>query len=430
MTLVELLVAISIMLIVFAGVAAGASSGLRLARGNTNRIVAANVADRQISDVRAMEFADIPQGTVSGTVSQGAVTYTWTREAEMVFADAEESCETPSGAFNAGRLSFLRVVVEITWPRMEGIAPVRSETLIEPPVADYDPYRGHLAVKVTDRDDAPVSGMTVYLRNADASTPSTNTFDTTDSDGCVFFDSLPVISGQTVGNYHVWLNRSGWVDRASGLTDTSTQSPRPVVNVVSAQLRKVEFAYDRTARLDVNLAGRFGGTAATGLPVTIANDNYNNGNGPVVFGTVSALAGTALHPFTSGFSVWAGDCPAADLGGADRTRLATDPDVTASGTVLMGTTEVTVRRQPTTGPSSPVSGATIVAEPVGCTSRQPSYTVSGATTDTGGQVTIALPYGQWRLRVDGRNRAWFTSWPTVTLSPTDGTPPSVVVAVR
>lgn len=424
MTLVELLVAITIMLIVLAGVAAGAGAGLRLARGNTNRIVAANVADQQIGEVRAMDFADIPQGTVSGTVTQGAIDYTWTREAEIVFLDAEDSCEAPSGAFNANRLSYLRVIVEVRWPQMEGIEPVRSETLIDPPVAAYDPFRGHLSVKVTDRDGAPVPAMTVHLRNADTSTPAINTFETTDAEGCVFFDNLAVISGQTVGNYFVWLNRSGWVDRASGLTDTSTQMPMPVVNVVSAQLRKVEFNYDRAAHLNVGLAGRLGGTPVSNLPVTIANDNYNNGNGPVVFNTTALLAATPLHPFSAGFSLWAGRCIDADPGATTRERLATDPNVTTTGTVQMGTAQITVYRR--LGPVNvPQSGRTITA-----TDNCGNLYTSATTTNTLGVATLALPYGRWTLRVQGATLRPSSSWPVLTLSRTDTIVPAGSVIIQ
>lgn len=426
MTLVELLVALTVMLIVLAGVAAGASSGLQLARGNSNRIVAANIADERIGDVRAMAFADIPQSTVTGTVTQGAVTYTWSRSAEMVYLDAQGSCEAPSGAFNANRLQYLRVVVEVSWPRMEGIDPVRSETAIEPPVAAYDPYRGHLAAKVTDRDGAPVSGMTVYLRNADSSTPSTNTFKTTDADGCVFFDNLQVIPGQTVGNYHVWLNRSGWVDRASGLSDTSTQSPRPVVNVVSAQLRKVEFSYDRAAYLDVTLSGRYGGTTGMtpALPVTIANDNYNGGNGPVVIGAPSTLAGTALHPFTAGFAVWAGRCADADPGTANRTRLASNPGATTTGTVEMGTARITVSERYLIFFTRPAIGVTITA-----TDNCGNLFTSTTATNSSGVATLALPYGRWTLQVQGRASAT-GSWPVVNLSPANTGAQTATVTIQ
>ena len=424
MTLVELMVAIAIMLIILGGVAAGANSGLRLARGNTNRIVAANVADQQIGEVRAMDFAAIPQTPVTGTVTQGSVTYTWTRTADIVYVGADQSCTAPAGSFNANRLSYLRVIVEVTWPRMEGVAPVRSETVIDPPVAEYDPYRGHLAVAVTDRGGGPVSGMTVYLRNADSATPSTNTFETTDATGCAFFDNLPVISGQTVGNYHVWLSRSGWVDRASGLTDTSTQNPRPVVNVVSAQLRKIEFSYDRAARLNVALAGRHGGTTGTtpALPVTIANDNYNGGNGPVIFDTTALLAARPLHPFTAGFSLWAGRCSDADPGSSARTRLASEPDVTTSGTVMMGTARITVLRRQSDS-NVPFGGATVTA-----TDNCGNLYTSTTATNSSGIATLALPYGRWTLRVAGRS-LYTGSWPVLTLRPTDGSPPSGSVTV-
>jgi prepilin-type N-terminal cleavage/methylation domain-containing protein len=416
-TLVELLVAITVLLVVMAGIAAGATSGLQLARGNTNRIVAANIADERIGEVRAMEFADIPQTVQSlPPETRGAVTYQVTQSAEMVFLGAEGSCESPSGPFNTNELSYLRVVVEVAWPEMEGIAPVRSETIIDPPVADFDPYRGHLAVKVIDRDGAPVQGMTVRLRNADAATPAKNTFEVTDAEGCAFFGNLDVVSGETVGNYHVWLNEAGYVDRASGLTDTSGQSPQPVVNIVSAQLRKIEFNYDRAAYLDMTPRGTFGGALPQDpLSIWIANDNYNSGLGPKRFVSPAALSATALHPFQAGFSVYAGNCNDADPGAANRVRFVTDPGVRTPGDVTIGTVEVTVLEwYYNNGWSLRPAANEIVRATDGCgnSARFPS-----ARTDSSGTTTIALPYGTWTIRVEGRGV--YPSWPQVTLAHDD-----------
>ena len=415
-TLVELLVAISIMIIILAGVAAGATSGLGLARTNSDRIVAANIADEQISDVRAMDFADIPQSTVTDTATRGAVTYTWTREAEMVFLGTVQSCETPSDGANANRLSYLRVIVEVTWPNMAGVEPVRSETIIDPPVADYDPYRGHLVVQITDRNGESVSGVTVHVENADPATPATNTFETTDADGCAVFDSLGVAPGTTVGSYYVWVDEPGYVDRASGLSDTSEQDPQPVVNVVSGQMRKVEFAYDRASYLNVTaLPGEAGGTLLANLPVTITNDNYNNGNGPVAFDNAAQLLNTPLHPFTAGFSVWAGRCADADPGTANRTRMATLPHTTTSGMVTVATAKITVTEQ---GRGDAVRNAVVrVIDACGTSYNAP------VRTNNAGKVTIAMPYGEWTLQVVGRNpHPQGQGWPDVTLSPRpDGT---------
>ena len=405
-TLVELLVAITVMIIILAGVAAGATSGLGLSRTNSDRIIAANIADEQISDVRAMEFADIPQSTVTGTATRGSVEYTWTREAEMVFLGTVQSCESPTDEFEANRLSYLRVIVEVTWPNMSGVEPVRSETIIDPPVAEYDPYRGHLAVEITDRNGEAVSGVTVHLEDADAATPTTNRFETTDADGCAFFDNLGVAPGTTTGSYYVWVDEPGYVDRATG-----EEEPRQTVNVVSGQMRKVEFSYDRAAYLNVTgMPGEAGGTLLANLPVTIQNDNYNNGNGPKTFDTAAQLAGTPLHPFTAGFSVWAGRCADADPGTANRTRMATLPHTTTSGTVTVATAKITVFDQRR---DRPVGNAAIrVTDACGNRYNAPVRTTSAGTT------VIAMPYGQWTLQVLGQNpHPQGQDWPEVTLAP-------------
>ena len=411
MTLVELLVAITVMIIILAGVAAGATSGLGLARTNSDRIIAANIADEQISDVRAMEFADIPQSTVTGAATRGAVEYTWTREAEMVFLGVMNSCETPSGGADANRLSYLRVIVEVTWPNMSGVEPVRSETIIDPPVADYNPYRGHLAVQITDRSGEALSGVTVHVEDADTATPETNRFETTDDDGCAFFDNLDVAPGTTTGSYYVWVDEAGYVDRASGEED-----PRQTVNVTSGQLRKIEFAYDGAAHLDVTL-GTPPIKPLVGLPVTIANDNYNNGNGPVTFPSPAALKAKALHPYTAGFAVWAGGCADADPGTAYRTTIAAEPHQTTPGTVAMATAQITVSERR----SGPVVRNALIRATDACGKTYDAPVL----TDSAGTATIAMPYGEWTLKVSGWNpHPEGRGWPEVTLSPaTSGTTP-------
>ena len=72
------------------------------------------------------------------------------------------------------------------------------------------------------------------------------------------------------------------------------------------------------------------------------------------------MAAQPLPPFRAGFSLWAGRCSDADPGASVRTRLASEPDVTTTGTVTMGTARITVTRRQS-GSNVPLSGANIAA---------------------------------------------------------------------
>lgn len=417
MTLVELLIAMAVLAVTFTAIAGGVVTGLDLARSNSRRVTAANLADERISEVRTTAFADISQGTTTGAVERAGITYAWTQRADLVVTDGvDRSCDAPAGATAANELSYLRVIVTVTWPRMGGIDPVRSETVLDPPVAAYNQSAGHLAVQVVDRDDQPVAGQSVHV------TGGISRLDVTDDQGCVFFADLAVPSGEVVADYTVQLQRDGWVERASGVSAVSEQ-----VRVVAGQLTKVAYSYDRGAGLEVTMAGEYGGNLVVaadgtplpggGLPIVISNDSYNSGT-PRLFASPAALAAQPLYPFAAGFGVWAGACSDADPGVANRLRVASEPDTTASGQVSLATLDVQMYRF-NEGSTSDLDEYALFTDQ--CANQYQSATATGPT----GQLTVALPYGRWSVRNADSSKESFPA--EVTLAPNAGAPGYVVV---
>ena len=121
----------------------------------------------------------------------------------------------------------LRVRVVVTWPAMDGVEPVTSDTTMAPPVGAYSANSGHIAVKVLDGTAAGEFGTTVQI-----SGPTTESTPTND-DGCAFFAFL------TPGTYTVSLNSVGYVNRQG------VQNPSQSVGVTAGKVSSVQFDYDQ-----------------------------------------------------------------------------------------------------------------------------------------------------------------------------------------
>ena len=67
---------------------------------------------------------------------------------------------------------------------MGGSKPVQTRTIITPKVGAFSDATGHLAVKVTNRDNLGQLGVTVYLRDSAGTLVDTLV---TNGSGCAFF---------------------------------------------------------------------------------------------------------------------------------------------------------------------------------------------------------------------------------------------------
>jgi type II secretory pathway pseudopilin PulG len=386
-SLVEVVAAVAVFALVFAAVSIGVARALDMARGNRNRSVAAYLATQALEEARSRPFDQVVPGRTTcswQTPGPGCAVpqpYTVTQDVSWVAPSAtSSSCNVPNGSSGAS-LAYKRVTVTLTWPDMNGVAPVTSQTLLAPPAGVYDPNDGHVAVKLFDRAAGPLAGHTVTL-----SGPSSDTQVST-ADGCVFFAYL------APGTYTVTLATPGHVDRQGNQPATQTAA------VVAGQITTLQFDYDQAATLQVTLAPPAGAVPADGVAVTVANSNLTVGT-KVFAGSGPVRALTPLFPYASGYEVWAGACadadPAAHLGGSRDPALASDPGATTAGTAAMDAVDVTVRRSDGT----PVAGAAVQAvhDPgTGCPSGE--TLASPTPTDANGRLRLALPYGTWRIEV-------------------------------
>lgn len=386
-SIVELLVAVTVFALVFAAVSIGIGRALELNRGNRNRSAAAYLAARELEEVRATAFSSVALGqtTCVYTTSSCNLPSPYTVVQNVVWAspgNTSTSCDVP--ATSGAALAYKRVTVTVTWPDMGGVSPVTSQTLLTPPAGSYDP-----------------------------------------NDGCAFFGYLDP------GTYTATLSTTGYVDRQGG------QPASQVVAVTASQISRLQFDYDRAATLSVGLVAPSGSVIPAGtygIAMTVANSNLTVGyksyqQATTGSGTTRTI--TPLFPYASGYQVWAGDCadadPAAHTGGSRGAVLASNQGATTSGSAALDAVDVTVRRTSVTG--TVVSGATISAihaAGTGCTAGETLTTTT--TTNSSGQLRLALPYGSWTIRatITGPTR---TGSSVVTLDPVSTTVPALTVVI-
>ena len=417
-TLMELMVAVSILAIVMVGFAAGLVNALDLAGGNRNRVIAANILDERMSELRSIDFSTVAKdrmGRTVETVERMGLDFELTEDIQMITTQAvDNACDSPEATPGSNQPTYLSVNLSVQWPRLaDRGGKVASETIINPPISAYDAYDGHLSVKITDRDAQPVGGVMVYVQEEGGATPSPQR--TTD-DGCAFFVGL------NPGLYEVWVKEPGWVDRETGLQDTSKENPQPKYSVQSASIAPVEFNYDEAATLNLNVSGRHGGDLPTPVggsgpavfPVTIANPSLL----PLeeqLFPSVADLAADDLFPFAGGYDVWAGNCDDADpdvlteddaklYPGAKRQVVAAEPDETTTAQLWIASVRIRAQERVPVDEDGDGRDDTVVSQPLAgarvfATSSCGNAYDLGAT-DSGGELLSALPYGNWNFRVE------------------------------
>ncbi len=408
--------AITLLALIMGGVAASVGGGLDLARNNRNRSIAANLASEEMDVVRSSDFTTLAPRTVTRTVD--GIDYEVRRDLTWVAKSATTGPCDGSG----GTPQVLRVGVRVMWRDMGGVPPVRADTVLTPPVGAYDPNTGHIAVKVLNRDaDAQAAAL------ASITGPQNKTL-AVNSDGCAFFAFLPA------GTYTVTLNTTGYVDRQSNASPSQTLGVN--VGVVSS----VQFDYDQAASINATITPTGAGLPPDDLPVSLANTYYLP-NGQRSFpGTGTARTIPNLFPALEGYGAWAGSCADADPEG-----------IKVVGSVTFGPYWPGAARLPAVAPAA--GGSANVDIPVPSVSVHVADSLGGAvagvtvravhaadnlctgethvlgTTDTGGNLDAALPYGHWSVEVDGRSAQGGT-WPELVVDPTAATAPATTVTVQ
>lgn len=400
-SLIELLVAISLIGIIMSGLAFGITNSLTITRDSRERTIAANLASGEIDLANSIPNTNLSPGTLERLERVGVTDFTIRRVStwESGTPEAPACTALANSASGQGR-RFLQVNVTVTWQGIGLRAPVQASTAITPSVATYTELKGHVAVTVSDRAGQPLAGIPVTLswNGAAPAPPGVPRTVMTTSIGCAFFTDFDP------GPYQVSVNQAGYVDSADG-----TQLGTEDVTVGDRETAKAGFTYDRRTGLDVLVAGDSGAVVPNELVVTAqANDTpypqrtsaTGTGNDPRR--TMGLIPDPGLFPYTGGWTAWAG-CDhndPIDFPGGTRAAFNPAPGVPApQGTVAGGTLNISILTRDSTR-----GGSALYARDQTATSAPCNALVEVGRFDTNGRLTsrsVVLPYGNWKLFVEG-----------------------------
>ena len=400
-TLVETLAAMIVFSVLAVSVGGVILNTLGLTKSNTSRVAAANLATKEIETVRALRAVDVPDGAtqVSPKPVVNGVEYTVIRTATYVSSDSATSpCTGPSSSSGV-KLGYKLVTVEVTWPQMGSVKPVRQDTLLALGVgfASVSGDKGTGAIAVLGANDQPRSGVTVTLVPGGAQI-------TTGTDGCAVF------AGLTPGtSYSAVADQDGWVDR-SGAKRTVTAS----FGVTASGVTRVALPYDRVGALAVTLVAPENlpfpsdlsvttSSSATGLDYALLDCSAVTTS---PYTCVSGAPRTASHVFPGQYGVWAGSCQDSR---PPTSALAT---VVAGSTVPVSAALAGARVTVVNSSGNPVAGRDVYALRAAdgtCLARTYPLSPAGASTQA-----VALPAGTWTFALDTLGTA---STAPVTLTP-------------
>ena len=170
------------------------------------------------------------------------------------------------------------------------------------------------------------------------------------------------------------------------------------------------------------------------MPVTLGNTGYIPSARKVFTGTGATRTLTNLFPYNDGYDAWGGDCADADPEGKNTSSVAywptahradpfeVNPAATTSGTITVGTLQVNFNQS---GAADGTDTIIAVHAADALCSAGETLTLTTFPSNTG-TALIALPYGTWSIRAQGKTPSG--SWPTVVVSPLATGP--VVAAVN
>jgi prepilin-type N-terminal cleavage/methylation domain-containing protein len=401
-TIIEVMVAMMIFALIFLGVAYSTVTTLRMTADTVSREAAANLAAAEIDAVRQLGDPFLVRNA-SYTKTLDGTDYTVKRKTGWVSASGStEGCGTGTGT-----LQYKRVNVAVSWRgQLMNASVARADTILAPKTRLNDPSYGSILVSVLGANGEGAGGIAVEVTPVSGGSALAEQPPATDSDGCSFAFLV------SPGSYKVKVTRPGYVDTTQSMT------PETSIAVAAGGAAAASFQYDAEATYSLSYGSA--GEPAPRLPDSLSTTFFSSSG---VFTRSGAPASVRLHPFASGYSSIAGQYVAQNPGmpscvsvdpsswpeatvngknlapGARQPQVAAAPGGTASLTVPMGRIEV----QASSATMRIVSAATPL--PVGDPGCVIATTHTYSSLPTSGTVTLAAPFGSWRLE-EGAGADW------------------------
>jgi len=389
-------VLVAVMAIAFFGALDGSN---RVSTVSKLRAEAGALAANDQERLRSMPVSTLNNLRQSNVKPMGTTNFTVDSRADWI-ADASGS---NSCASNGGAADYLKITSTVTPVNNIGLKPVVVTSMVTPPPGSFG-GKGSLVVTVTDRDGDGLSGMRVNVTGPASAT------DVTDNNGCAFFGYLP--AGTT---YSVAATAAGYVDM-----DGNSSASAPVT-INDQQVATQGLTYDIAGASSVGFFSKpvdASGASRGNVPsnqwmVTMSNgahvrtfgSNYAS-SWPFQAGTSSSMNATSLFPFTSPYTVYAGNCAKNDpaQNGVTDPGLTVNPgDASLTYSQQLPALNVVAKQNGT-----PTAGLNVVytVNPTASGSKSVGCGVYslGRVSDANGLVDAGVPYGTYDVCVDNGTR--------------------------
>ncbi|MGB7981525.1 MAG: type II secretion system protein [Candidatus Nanopelagicales bacterium] len=405
-SLIEAVVALSILALVSTSFSYGMNLALRVTRDDRLREQATHLAERELEIVRntfqhsdqngqlgaitagrVVNAAPLPGGTVGSPLLIDGRKFTVERTSSLLLnGEGQSACD------GGGTVDYLTIAVNVrvTWSDTGQDHTVQSNTLLTP-IKGVEGDVGYLAAKLTDAQGNGTENVAVV-----ASGPGGSVTRYTAGDGCAVF----MLSNS--GTYTLTLNTAGYVN-SEGFSTVAKSAA-----LEKGKLKVMPFAYGRAATLGVSYTTAPGHQLPTPLPgLTLFNSGLPPpGERHTTPGESSPVTISDLWPFPDGYSLWAGTCDQSDpalngLGYPRPVSRTVTPGSTTPAAVVLSPVAVRTIAHGSLPSAIPVTGVTLTATSASSTGCDPAgVTLTLGTTGADGWLRSSLPAGEWLVTPD------------------------------
>ncbi len=386
--LIEVMIGAVILALATTAVLNGIDGAQKTGGRNKARSVAATLAEQDQERMRSLPVSQLVSYVTTPLVRPvkvKGVDYsvkslaTWATDPGGVTTSCSSTTKTQAN---------LRIVSQVTSPLTRGTVDLAS-LVTPPPGAGFSTGEGRIIVKVVDRDQAPIQGVTVNLTGPNAYSDATN------AAGCAVFPFVPA------GNYTASASSVGLVGwQGESPVTKATSSTAGISTAMTLEM-------DQPSTFNVNFVVGNTATAAKSQFATVTNANLT-APGTKTFEAVPAgspnllVTAAGLYPFIGTYGIYAGPCATNNPANAPTSSLALlqtfspTPNQTFSPNPKIKMPPINVRVINSAGTlvsASPFATVTVKENDANCSTVFPPQTsnTSGALPEPG------FPYGTYKI---------------------------------
>lgn len=251
MTLIDVIVGVSIMLVVFLGIFGAFRISIELVFSTKAKTGAISILTEKLEYIRSLPYdavgtvGGIPSGDLPQVEQVTLNGLTYTVRTLVQYTDAPEDGLDASDD-NGITADYKTVKVELVWNVKESSRNTFAVTRIAPLGQESLEGGGTLRIHVFDNNVDPVEGATVRIVNA-STVPAIDVSADTNTQGSVSFPGTPEASG-----YEIYVSKPGYSSAQTYGVTAGNPNPSPIhVSVVESHTTTASFSIDHDAALSI-----------------------------------------------------------------------------------------------------------------------------------------------------------------------------------